>query len=294
MNVPERLVKLFSRVAPAACLFAGTIVLAAGQDQESRDPNPPKPAIPEDLIDDDHYREEFGVNEFTTPSIKKLFEQLEGFGKVPFELVERPVSDSPPGDRMEMALSLGRLIAEGFLAVTDEEILQIEAVGRAILKHAKGLGAELRIKSHAQSILEKSGLGEWDALKDELAATQAEVEVEMLTLRDVDLAHLIALGGWIRAFEIATVAAGNPYSPERTTSLARADIAEYFLMSLDGLHPKLQEREIVVKLRTGLTELRNMIDVPEGKSFTAEELARLNAKAVELVESIPGTKAKAG
>ena len=29
--------------------------------------------VPEDLIGDEHVREEFGVNRFTTPSIKKLF-----------------------------------------------------------------------------------------------------------------------------------------------------------------------------------------------------------------------------
>ena len=30
--------------------------------------------VPEDLIGDEHVREEFGVNRFTTPSIKKLFD----------------------------------------------------------------------------------------------------------------------------------------------------------------------------------------------------------------------------
>ena len=40
--------------------------------------------VPEDLIGDEHVREEFGVNRFTTPSIKKLFEQLDELGELPY------------------------------------------------------------------------------------------------------------------------------------------------------------------------------------------------------------------
>ena len=46
--------------------------------------------VPEDLIGDEHVREEFGVNKFTTPSIKKLFEQLDDLGELPYaELKEK-------------------------------------------------------------------------------------------------------------------------------------------------------------------------------------------------------------
>ena len=34
----------------------------------------PKGSVPEDLLDDEHVQEEFGVSELTTPSIKKIFE----------------------------------------------------------------------------------------------------------------------------------------------------------------------------------------------------------------------------
>ncbi|MEZ5431681.1 MAG: hypothetical protein R3F31_10995 [Verrucomicrobiales bacterium] len=33
--------------------------------------------IPEDLIEDEHLREEYGVNQFTTPSIRKIFDDLQ-------------------------------------------------------------------------------------------------------------------------------------------------------------------------------------------------------------------------
>ena len=37
---------------------------------------PSLPEVPDDLLEDEHLREEYGVNPFTTPSIRKIFAQL--------------------------------------------------------------------------------------------------------------------------------------------------------------------------------------------------------------------------
>ena len=95
---------------------------------------------------------------------------------------------------------MGVLIADGFLIVHSENLDDLEEVGRALLKYAEALGAGTRIKTHSRKILEHSVLGDWSKLKEELAATQADVEAEMVLLRDVEIAHLIALGGWLRAW----------------------------------------------------------------------------------------------
>src|SRR5262245_8451588 len=39
-----------------------------------------KGKVPEDLIGNEHVREEFGVNDFTTPSIRKIFDALDSLG----------------------------------------------------------------------------------------------------------------------------------------------------------------------------------------------------------------------
>ena len=43
-----------------------TLGLGISQGQE-------RPEIPEDLLDDEHFRNESGLNEFTVPSIVKVF-----------------------------------------------------------------------------------------------------------------------------------------------------------------------------------------------------------------------------
>jgi hypothetical protein len=101
-------------------------------------------------------------------------------------------------------MGLGTLIADGFLIVQCEKVDEMEAVGRAMIKYGKALGAGNRMNKHTQSLFEYSLKGNWQASAIELAKTQADVEAEMVMLRDVDIAHLISLGGWLRALEIST------------------------------------------------------------------------------------------
>jgi hypothetical protein len=223
-------------------------------------------ALPEDLVGDEHVREEFGVNEFTTPSIRKLFEMLDSLGTLSYEKLHRKITDQVPGDRIMVSLGLGALIADGFLVVQCEKVEAMEDVGRSLLKHAKALGAGARMNRHSQSLFEHSLKGDWDKLRTELATAQADVEAEMVQLRDVDIAHLVSLGGWLRALQIATQSVTDNYAPEKTTSLARRDIAEYYLMSLESLHPDFQEMPAIKQLRTGLAELLVLVDVPEGRA----------------------------
>lgn len=211
--------------------------------------------VPEDLIGDEHIREEFGVNHFTTPSIKKLFEDLDELGTLPYDRLKREIPKTIPRDRSLVALGLGTLISDGFLVVQAEKVSELEKIGRAVLKQAKVLGAGMRVTKHTKSILESSGLGEWDQLKDELAKTQADVEAEMVLLRDVDIAHLVALGGWLRAFEIAAITSSDPYAERKAKQLARTDLIAYFIETLHGLEPKLQERPHILQLVAGLEEI---------------------------------------
>lgn len=258
---------------------AGIAVLEA---QDSAERTPARNPIPEDVIGDEHVREEFGVNQFTTPSIRKLFDMLNNVGKLRYDDLKRPFTDKTPADRVLVSLGLGTLIADGFLIVQCEKVEEMEGVGRAMIKYGKALGAGGRLSKHQQSLLEYSVKGNWQDLRVELAKTQADVEAEMVQLRDVDIAHLISLGGWLRALEISTQSISDNYGEEKTRQLTRRDIAEYYLMSLDSLHPSILKNPVLQALRTGLQDLLPLVDVPEGKSLSQEEVTTLHQKAATL------------
>ena len=254
--------------------------------------------VPEDLIGDEHVREELGVNRFTTPSIKKLFEQLDELGELPYAELKREIPKTIPRERTLVALGLGTLISDGFLVVQSEEIEELENIGRAVLKQAQVLGAGKRVTKYTKSILENSVLGKWDKLKEELSKTQADVEAEMVMLRDVDIANLVALGGWIRAFEIAAVTTQKNYSNEKAVKLARTDLIAYFVETLQGLEPKLRERAHLIQINKDLESLLASLgghdpesENPQPKIIpTKEDVAELAKKARAILAIIESSK----
>jgi hypothetical protein len=273
----------FSRPLSAYVALAGlpgllaASVLLAQAPVAPPPPVPPPPGqegrapIPEDLLGDEHVREEFGVNQFTTPSIRKLFEMLDGLGKLSYDALKRPITRQTPSDRVLVSMGLGTLIADGFLIVQCEKVEAMEDVGRALIKYAKVLGAGSRMNRHTQSLFEHSIEGKWDQLRSELALTQADVEAEMVQLRDVDIAHLVSLGGWLRAFEIAT---------------RSVDIADYYLMSLESLNPRLQGNASLKKLREDFKKLIALLDVPQDQPLTREQVQALADQAQVLAGTV--------
>lgn len=286
----------FSRFRTAWTGVAGSLLLGLASAQTPAPEAPPapppvppppaaegqRPQIPEELLGDEHLREEFGVNQFTTPSIRKLFEMLDGLGKLSYDALKRPITRQTPSDRILVSMGLGTLIADGFLIVQCEKVEAMEDVGRALIKYAKVLGAGSRMNRHTQSLFEHSIEGHWDKLRTELAATQADVEAEMVQLRDVDIAHLVSLGGWLRAFEIATRSVADHYTPEKSTRLLRSEVASYYQMSLEHLSPRLAEHEALTKIRVGLEELVPLMEKPEGSTFTQDEVKKLYERAAAL------------
>jgi hypothetical protein len=274
----------------AVWLLPCGVAQAQGEKNPPADPRPKpgktgKPTIPRDLVVDEHLREEYGVNGFTTPSIKKLFEQLDELGSLPYEELKRKIP-STPRDRGVVALSLGVVIADGFLAVNSDQILDLRDIGGAVLKHAKILGSGKGAIRHVKTILENSALEELGVLKDELAKTQLDVEAEMVLLRDVDIAHLVGLGGWLRALEIASRSSVDPFKPERAKKLARVDIVAYFVHSLSELDPKVRANENIKRIDRRLKQVLKVLETPGGPdgTLTQAQVRDLAVKSTELVK----------
>ncbi len=243
----------------------------------------PDVQIPEELLDDPHFRSEFGLNDLTTPSIRRVFIVVKGLGPLPPHLLP-PTSTSTfrlPVDRAELALSLGSLIADGFFLVEARKAPALETLAERVHAHCTALGTGQRVIRHAKALLDSAAAGSWEALEHELAATQREVEAELIALRDVDAVQLISFGGWIRAFDLATALLEADYSPVRADLLLRLDVVEYYLDSLQYLEPGLQERPSMRTLQTHLDELMPALS-GTGEEVGLEEVRTLRRHALAL------------
>ncbi len=247
---------------------------AAGPDGE----------IPNDLLDDAYFREELAVNQFTAPSISKMFDTLQFLMPLPIAEVARKMPARMSQDRADLAIELGFLIADGFLMVQAEQLQDVEAMAKDLTRYGKALGAGDRVNRHAAGLLESGKKGDVPQLKIELASTQRDVEDELVTLQDADLAHLISLGGWIRALEVSTVAVDKQFSTERARKVMRQDIAEYYSDCLTGLESRISERPNYLAMHDLLEGLSAKMTLEDGQDPTPETIKDIRKISAQLVE----------
>lgn len=252
--------------------------------QEKPEGSNEKADIPDDLLEDQHFLAELGVNEFTAPSISKLFDTLQFLMPLPLLETQREVNERMPLDRADLAIELGFLIADGFLIVQAGQMDQVERMAADLTRYGKALGAGDRINRHAASLLDSAKKQDIAQLKKELSATQKDVEVELVKLRDADLAHLISLGGWIRALEVSSVAVDKQFSAERATKIMREDIADYYTEVVAGLEPKISERPNYLEIRNVLSGLRNEMVIPKEEDPTHEKVKEIREQSTKLVK----------
>lgn len=244
----------------------------------------PNGEIPDDLRDDADVRNELAVNPFTAPSISKMFDTLQFLMPLPIAETERKMPARMSQDRADLAIELGFLIADGFLMVQSEQLKDVEKMAKDLTRYGKALGAGDRVNRHTAGLLESAKNGAVPQLKIELASTQRDVENELVTLKDADLAHLISLGGWIRALEVSSVAVDKQFSPERARKVMRKDIAEYYSDCITGLEPKISGRPNYSAMRDLLEGLSKKMNLENGQEPTPESMKEIRKISTQLVE----------
>jgi hypothetical protein len=235
---------------------------------------------------DAHMLEELGVNTFTTPNIALVFRALDDLAPLPFDTVWRGVPESLPHDRATMALVAGATIADGFLAVGSQKQSRMEPLTRHLRKLAQGLGVGGALDRNAQSLLERVAAQDWTGLRLELSRAQRDVEKAMMALRDEEIAHLIALGGWLRAVEIASTIVAENQTPERAALLVQPTLVNYFHDRVSTLNPKLKALPEFMELANGLAEIRALVSRTEIAALPKEDVVKLRTIAQRLCERV--------
>jgi hypothetical protein len=261
----------------SAGLFAGS-TLAFGQIIEVQEDS--------DMATDSHFREELGVNQYTTPSIEQLFNTLDSLKPIPIQELTRPPRALRLDNRVKFALSFGVLIGDGFLAIEGEEVKAIEPLGRELLRRAKGLGVQQRVARHSKQLLDLAKQSDWKGLRKELIITQKDVESAMLDLRDEEMVHLLSLGGWIRGLEIGAASVAADFSAERASRLRQLDLLDYYLQRLDTLSTPLKSMALIAQIIAGLKEVRQKLN--ETAPVSQEDVAGIQTTARNLVALIEG------
>jgi hypothetical protein len=237
-------------------------------------------------VDMEQVREELGVNGFTAPSIEHILAELMDMRPIPIEKLWRDIKPDVPQDRGLIALSAGRVIADGLMAVISEKPSRVEPCARALLRYAKGLGVSDHVSRHAKSILERAARENWLDVRKELVKSQADVEAGMLALKDEEIAHLVSLGGWMRGLEIVSALVADDYTPERAKALVQPEAVDYFSDRVATLNPRLKRNPVLQTIEKNLKAIRAIIVKEGDKPPTQDEVKELRKLAGEVVDQI--------
>ena len=257
-------------------------------DEDGAMPDVPALFRDDALLDESHENRELGVNVYTAPSISKIFQQLEELPAVPEEYVlrDRPSRISTASGRI--ALEMGYLLADGFIAVCSGHMNDINPIALELNRYGRALGVGDKMDVHSAALLEQAKKGNKKEFRRILTGTQSDVNEELSGLGDADLAHLIALGGWVRAYEASAAALCDEFSEEKAAIIFYQDAPQYFSAILRGIDPATAEKLDIADMCKLLDRLASQMELAEGALPTIEAVTALKKTAEELSILIAG------
>ena len=144
------------------------------------------------------------VEDVVVPLPGEVFSALNKLGPVNWKEYVRSSRGSNFGERPRIALLLGSVIADGFIAVQAQDAPAVKEIGQRVLTLSNGIGVRSSITPHAKAIIEAADKRKWDSVRQELDRTQSSVQGAMNELQDQKLSQLVSLGGWLRGTQILT------------------------------------------------------------------------------------------
>ena len=226
------------------------------------------------------------IDALTIPTPGELFAALEKPGKPDWAGQYRTPIPMTYRNRSQIALNLGGLIADGFIAVEAQDSQQVKNIGTDIIKLAKALGVSENVLSRGNSINEFAENGEWDALHEELEATQNEVKTSMQSHQDHDLVILVSLGGWIRGTQAVSAAVIKNFDEQSARVLRQPAVVSFLHSKVNDISPELRNETLVKSVNEQLANLEKLVAFPAGKNPTLDEVKKLNDAVGKLMEEI--------
>src|SRR5437879_6908266 len=200
------------------------------------------------------------------PTPGELFAALEKPGKPNWIGQYRGPIPTTYRNRAQIALNLGGLIADGFVAVEAKDSQQVKNIGSDIIKLAKALGVSENLLRRGNSLNEFAENDEWDALQEELEGTQNEVKFSMQNHSDQDLVILVSVGGWVRGTQVVSAAIMQNYDERSAKVLRQPALVSFIQTKLNDISPELGSEPLLKDVKEKLVDVEKLVSFPAGKA----------------------------
>ena len=223
------------------------------------------------------------IEDVVVPLPNEVFGALNKLGGVNWREYVRNEKGSNFTERPRIALLLGAVIADGFIAVQAEDAPTVKEIGQRVLALAKGIGVGNSITPHAKAITEAADKRNWVGVRQELDRTQNSVQQAMNEVHDEKLSQLVSLGGWLRGTEILTAVVNKRYSQDGAELLHQPDLVAYFESRLQAM-PEFNLK-LLQDIHGALLEVQPLVDVGEAH-ISAASVKKINDITTRVGEAI--------
>jgi len=223
------------------------------------------------------------VDDVVVPVPSEIFIVLDKLGTPNWKAELRENLGTNTGNRAQVALLLGTIIADGFVAVEAEDSERVKEIGQEVLVLADAINVRKAVIARSKSISDKAQAKDWRAVRAEFDGALQDVRGAMRELGDDDLAQLVSLGGWIRGTQVLTSIVSKNYSPNGAELLNQPELVNYFSRRIDDMSSRLKKEELVSRVRKLLRDLKPII---AKESITLENVQKINKLTGESVDAI--------
>src|ERR1700724_2483237 len=223
------------------------------------------------------------VENVVVPLPNEIFGALNKLGSVNWREYVRTEKSSNFTERPRIALLLGTVIADGFIAVQAEDAPAVKEIGQRVQALARGIGVERSITEHSKAIIEAADKRKWENVRQELDRTQNSVQQAMNEVHDEKLSQLVSLGGWLRGTEVLTSVVKQHFSNDGAELLHQPDLLTYFQTRLQAMSEF--NLPIVHQIQDALVEVKPLINIGNAR-ISAESVKKVNEITTRLGNDI--------
>ncbi len=220
------------------------------------------------------------------PNPSEVFAALDKMGSPNWTSVLMPPSNSKPSHPPEIAMLLGVVIADGFVAVEAKDKDAVDKIGRKVRDLAAALGIEKDVLAHSNAIINAAKDDNWSTVRTELDKAKSSVRDGMIHLKSKDNSQLVSITGWLRGTQALTSLIMADYKPERAELLHQPDLLSTFERQFDRMEDKEKKNPKLAELREGLKKVKALIPANGNDPIPQKTVGEINAIATELVKSI--------
>jgi len=226
------------------------------------------------------------ADDLSIPSPGECFAAINKYDRPAWSQLVRAPASPTTTNRALLALHLGTRVADGFIAVEAQDSQRVKNIGRDIINLAKSLGITQSILARGNSISDFAENNEWNALREELDATENEVKLAMRAQNDNDLVSLVTVGAWLRATQAACDVVGGQYREDVSQILNQPSVVSLLITKLDALPDRMKQEAIVGTTREGLEHVHEILEGTTDVSVTEPAVEAMRATTSRLVETI--------